>query len=373
MDIIESFTQALQGDLGQEIKENTIDRPYTYEDFKKWENYFKEKGLYKEIAEKKITEQNIPALCEFIYTLSQYFPSLSYYFLSKILFGILALKFSATEEQKEKYLDKLVEEDLFATFASKELEAGFELRKMQTVAREEANGWVISGGKEGVACTQESDLFLLLAKIALPAQEKNQFGLFLLEKNTPGITVHYSENKKSASSLRTATLTIDNLAVGEDQFLGSLQNNHEVFNQVLDLWNLLVAAQLLGITRSVFDQGLNHALEINRFGQRFMDAPYIQQQFAQYKIELEVTEQYFSAINLQTQPSTIQVTQLKFKAMEVSREIIDGVLGIFGSATLAPDHVLRNFKSVSESVKNIGETPDFHLKKISKQWKKIKS
>lgn len=370
MDLIESLTQALQGDLGQEIRKDTIDRPYTYEDFQKWENYFKEKGLYKDIAEKKMTEQNIPALCEFIYTLSQYFPSLSYYFLSKILFGILALKFSSTEKQKEKYLDKLVEDDLFATFASKELEAGFELRKMQTVARKEGDGWVINGGKEDVACTQESDLFLLLGKIELPSQEKNQFGLFLLEKNTPGITVHYSKSKKSASSLRTATLTIEDLAVGENQFLGSLQNNHEVFNQVLDLWNLLLAAQLLGTTRSVFDQGLNHALETNRFGQRFMDAPYIQQQFAQYKIELEVTEQYFSAINLQTQPSTIQVTQLKFKAMEVSHEIIDGVLGIFGLATLPTDHVLRNFKSVSESVKNMGETPDFHLRKISKQWKK---
>ncbi|WP_232219596.1 acyl-CoA dehydrogenase family protein [Carnobacterium pleistocenium] len=370
MAIIESFTQALQGDLGQKIKKDTIDRSYTYEDFQKWKNYFKEKGLFKEIAEKKMAEQNIPALCEFIYTLAQYFPSLSYYFLSKILFGILALKFSATEKQKEMYLDKLVEEDLFATFASKELEAGFELRRMQTVAIKEVDSWVINGGKEDVACTQESDLFLLLGKIKLSAQGNNQYGLFLLEKNMPGITVHYSKNKKSESSLRTGALTIENLVVGDAHFLGSLQNNHEVFNQVLDMWNLLLAAQLLGITRSVFDQGLNHALEINRFGQRFMDAPYIQQQFAQYKIELEVTENYFSFINLQTPPSTIQVTQLKFKAMEVSNEIIDGVLGIFGFATLPADHVLRNFKSISESVKNMGETPDFHLRKISKQWKK---
>lgn len=368
MDIIESFTQALRGDLGQEIRKNTIDRSYTHEDFKKWELYFKEKGLYKEIAEKEISEQNIPALCEFIYTLSQYFPSLAYYFLSIILFGILALKFSATEDQKEKYLDRLVKDSLFATFTSKELEAGFELRKMQTIARKEDYGWVINGGKEDVACTLESDLFLLLGKIEQSSAEKVQFGLFLLEKNTPGITAHYSENKKSASPIRTASLTFENLAVNEDQFLGSLQNKHEVFNRVLDLWNLMLAAQLLGITRSVFEQGLNHALEINRFGQRYMDAPYIQQQFAQYKIELDVTEQYFLTINSLTQHSTIQVTQLKYKAMEVSNEVIDGILGIFGSATLPPDHVLRNFKSIAESVKNIGEAPEFHLKKISKQW-----
>ena len=131
MDIIKSFTEALKGDLGQQIGKDTIDRPYTFEDFEKWKNYFKEKGLYKEIAEKEIAEQTIPTLCEFIYTLSQYFPTLAYYFLSKILFGILTLKFSTTEKQKEMYFDKLVEEELFATFASKELESGFELKRMK--------------------------------------------------------------------------------------------------------------------------------------------------------------------------------------------------------------------------------------------------
>ena len=127
MDSVKSCTEALKGDLGQQIAKDTIDRPYTSEDFKKWENYFKEKGLYKEIAKKEIAEETIPALGEFIYTLSQYFPTLACYFLSKILFGILTLKFSTTDRQKEMYLDKLVVGDLFATFASKELESGFEI------------------------------------------------------------------------------------------------------------------------------------------------------------------------------------------------------------------------------------------------------
>lgn len=371
MDIIKSFTEALKGDLGQQIGKDTIDRPYTFEDFEKWKNYFKEKGLYKEIAEKEIAEQTIPTLCEFIYTLSQYFPTLAYYFLSKILFGILTLKFSTTEKQKEMYFDKLVEEELFATFASKELESGFELKRMETIARKTENSWVINGVKEDVVCTQEADLFLMIGKIDVPFQEKNQYGLFLLEKNMPGIKVYYDESKKSESPLRTANFTIKNLTVGEDQFLGSLQNQYEVFNQVLDFWNLLLSALLLGITRAVFNQALEHALEMNRFGQRFMDAPYIQQQFAQYKTELEVTEHYFLFTIQQPQPSTIEVTQLKLKSMVVSDEIINGVLGIFGFATLPPDNVLRRYKSISEEVKYVGETPDFHLKKISKQWTKL--
>ena len=188
----------------------------------------------------------------------------------------------------------------------------------------------------------------MLGKIDIPFQEKNQYGLFLLEKNMPGITVNYDESKKSESPLCTATFMIENLTVGEDQFLGSLQNQYEVFNQVLDVWNLLLSALLLGITRAVFDQALEHALKTNRFGQRFMDAPYIQQQFAQYKTELEVTEHYFLFTIQQPQLSTIEVTQLKFKSMAVSEEIINGVLGVFGFATLPPDNVLRRYKSISE-------------------------
>lgn len=370
MDIIESCTQELKGDLGRQIEKDTIDGPYTSEDFQKWENYFKEKGLYKEIAEKEIAEQNIPALCEFIYTLSQYFSALAYYMLSKILFGILTLKFAGTEKQNELYLDKLVEGDLFATFASKELESGFEIKRMESIARKEGDSWVINGAKEAVVCTQDTDLFLMLGKIEFPFQEKRQYGLFLLEKDSPAINVSYNENVKTESPLRMANLTIEDMVVGEDQFLGSLQNQYDVFNEVLDLWNLFLSALLLGIARGAFDQGLNHALKTNRFGQRFMDAPYIQQQFAQYKIELEVTEHYFFHSIHQFQLSTIQVTQLKFKSMKVSDEIINGVLGVFGLATLPPDNALRRFKMMSESVKFVGETSDFHLKKISKEWAK---
>ena len=370
MDTFESFTQELKGKTGQRIKEDTIDRVHTLEDFKKWENYFKDRGLYKEIAEKEMSEQNIPALCDFIYTLAQSFPSLSYYFLSKFLFGIFTLKYYASQTQKAMYLDELIEEDFFATFASKELEAGFELKRMQTVAKKEGNYWIINGAKEDVACTENADLFLLLGKIEVPSEEKEQYGLFLLEKNMVGITSVYNKSKKSEHVLRTATLSIQNLRVEDEHFLGSLQNRYEVFNQVLDLWNLLLSAQLLGIARGSFEQALGHALETNRFGQRFMDAPYIQQQFARFKIELEVAEQYYLFTIHQKEFSTVQVTQLKYKAIEVSQEIINGVLDIFGFATLPPDNVLRRFKSVSESVKKIGETSDFHLKKISKEWKK---
>ncbi|WP_424650149.1 acyl-CoA dehydrogenase family protein [Carnobacterium jeotgali] len=373
VNIITSCTEDLKGYLGQEIAKDTIARPYTSEDFQKWKNYFKEKGLYKEIAEKEIAEETIPALCEFIYTLSQYFPTLACYFMSKILFGILTLKFSTTDRQKEMYLAKLVEGDLFATFASKELESGFELKRMQTVARKKEAGWVINGVKEDVVCTEDADLFLMLGKIDVSSQEKNQYGLFLLEKNMPGIMVNYDESKKSESPLRTATLTIKNLTVGENQFLGNLQNQYNVFNQVLDFWNLLLASMLLGSTRAVFDQGLEHTLEINRFGQRFMDAPYIRQQFAQYKTELEVTEHYFFFILQQAELQTIEVSQLKFKAMAVSEEIINGILGIFGFATLPPDNVLRRYKSISEAANSVGESSDFYLKKISKQWTKLPS
>lgn len=373
MDIFESLTQELKGEIGRKIKEDTIDRADTFEDFQKWEQYFKDKGLYKEIADKEMSEQNVPALGEFIYTLAQYYPSLSYYFISKFLFGIFTLKYYASKQQQDMYVDHLVEGDLFATFASKELEAGFELKRMQTVAKKEEDYWIINGAKEDVACTENADLFLLLGKIEVPLEEKEQYGIFLLQKNMPGITSSYTNSIKSETVLRTAALSIKNLQVGEEHFLGSLQNRYEVFDQVLDLWNLLVSAQLLGIARGSFEQALDHALKANRFGQRFMDAPYIQQQFARFKTELEVAEQYFLFIIHQESSTSVQVTQLKYKTMEVSKEILNGVLNIFGYATLPPDNVLRRFKSASESVKCIGETSDYHLKKISKQWRKNES
>lgn len=373
MDIFESLTQELKGEIGRKIKEDTIDRADTFEDFQKWEQYFKDKGLYKEIADKEMSEQNVPALGEFIYTLAQYYPSLSYYFVSKFLFGIFTLKYYASKQQQDMYVDHLVEGDLFATFASKELEAGFELKRMQTVAKKEEDYWIINGAKEDVACTENADLFLLLGKIEVPLEEKEQYGIFLLQKNMLGITSSYTNSIKSETVLRTAALSIKNLQVGEEHFLGSLQNRYEVFDQVLDLWNLLVSAQLLGIARGSFEQALDHALKANRFGQRFMDAPYIQQQFARFKTELEVAEQYFLFIIHQESSTSVQVTQLKYKTMEVSKEILNGVLNIFGYATLPPDNVLRRFKSASESVKYIGETSEYHLKKISKQWRKNES
>ncbi len=96
-----------------------------------------------------------------------------------------------SEAQKAAYIPKILAGRLHVSIAYSEPQAGTDLASLQTTARRVEGGdhYVISGQKQWISLADHADLLWLAARTGEPGSRHRGISLFLLEMDTPGITL----------------------------------------------------------------------------------------------------------------------------------------------------------------------------------------
>jgi len=105
-----------------------------------------------------------------------------------------------TEEQKKKYLPKLVTGEIVGAIAMTEPGAGSDLQGIKTTAVKNGAGYVINGSKTFITNGQHADVVITFTKTDPKAGAKGTT-LFLVDADTPGfslaLTLDYVRNRKA--------------------------------------------------------------------------------------------------------------------------------------------------------------------------------
>ena len=80
------------------------------------------------------------------------------------IFGPNVLVKYGTDEQKRKFLPKIISGDLMTSFGVTEPDAGLDTTNIKTFARKDGNDYVITGRKIWNSCAQQADRILLLTR-----------------------------------------------------------------------------------------------------------------------------------------------------------------------------------------------------------------
>lgn len=160
--------------------------------------------------------------------------------------GLDPIRVGGTEEQKERWVRKVAEEDLLVAYAATEAEAGSDLGSLQTKAEKvfdngEHTGYRISGSKQWISNGSIADLYLVLAIV-----EKG-VSWFIIPGGSEGLSVGIPEDKHGIRAADTASFTMDDVYVPKDHLVGEeeglgLSQAQEVFGYT----RLMVAAFGLG-------------------------------------------------------------------------------------------------------------------------------
>lgn len=130
-----------------------------------------------------------------------------------------------SSNQKQEYLPELIKGNIVGCFGLTESEAGSDPSSMKTTYIEKKDHYVINGSKNWITNAPIADIFLIWA-----LNEKRDINLFLLPKDTKGLSTSLIKNKTSLKISPTGQVILDNLKIPKDYLVPHTKGWKSVFS-----------------------------------------------------------------------------------------------------------------------------------------------
>ena len=191
--------------------------------------------------------------------------------------GTLPLINFGTPAQIDRYLDRCMRGELMAAFALTEPEAGSDAMNIRTTAVLDPEGthYVVNGSKQWITNAGWADLFILFAKVDGAA-----FSAFLLERDTPGVTVGPHERLLGLQGSSVCAMQLDDVAIPVDNLLGEVGQGHRVALCTLNVGRMKMGANCAGSAKKVLATTTRYAAERRQFGRPIAEFGLIQRKLA---------------------------------------------------------------------------------------------
>ncbi len=171
-----------------------------------------------------------------------------------------------TEEQKEKYLPKLVSGEIVGAYALTEPGAGSDAANLKLTAKKEGDVWVLNGTKLFITQGTEADVIIVFARTGDPKERHRTITAFIVEKNMKGFRVGSKLEVMGIRGTGTAELVFDNVEVPEENILGQLNGGFKIAMELLNVGRLSVAAISVGLSQGALEESIRYSTERKAFG-----------------------------------------------------------------------------------------------------------
>jgi alkylation response protein AidB-like acyl-CoA dehydrogenase len=236
-----------------------------------------------------------------------------------------------TDEQRSRFVPPLARGETLGAFALTEPEAGSDAGSLRTAAREDGDGWRISGSKQWITNGSHAGTFLLFARTDPDTPGPKGVSAFVLDADHVRIT--REEEKLGLNSSVTSDLVVEDAHVGRDRLLHEEGKGFEVAMTTLDGGRIGIAAQALGIAQAAYDAARAYALERRQFGKRIGDFQAIQWKLADMATEIDAARLlvYRAAwLREQGRPHGEEGAKAKLFASETARRQTGEAIQILG-------------------------------------------
>jgi isovaleryl-CoA dehydrogenase len=182
---------------------------------------------------------------------------------------------NGTEEQKRKYLPKLISGEHVGALAMSEPGAGSDVISMKLKAEDKGGYYLLNGSKMWITNGPDADTLVVYAKTE-PQMGARGVTAFLIEKGMAGFSVAQKLDKLGMRGSHTGELVFENVEVPAQNMLGGLNNGAKVLMSGLDYERAVLTGGPLGIMQSVMDSVVPYIHDRKQFGQSIGEFQLIQ-------------------------------------------------------------------------------------------------
>ncbi|OAP70611.1 MULTISPECIES: isovaleryl-CoA dehydrogenase [Psychrobacter] len=185
------------------------------------------------------------------------------------------IKRNGSEEQKQKYLPKLISGEFIGALAMSEPGAGSDVVSMKLKAEEKGGHYVLNGSKMWITNGPDADVMVVYAKTN-PELGAKGMTAFIVEKGMKGFGTAQKLDKLGMRGSHTGEMTFDNVEVPKENILGGVGEGVKVLMSGLDYERAVLAAGPIGIMQAVMDNVVPYIHDRKQFGQAIGEFQLIQ-------------------------------------------------------------------------------------------------
>lgn len=249
------------------------------------------------------------------------------------------------EEQKKKWLPKLATGEWIGAWGLTEANTGSDAMRMQCVAKQDGDYWVINGAKNWITHGITGDVAVVLVRTGELLDSKG-ITAFVVERGTPGFKGGKKENKLGMRASETAEMIFEDCRVHKDNVLGNVGEGFIQAMKVLDGGRISIASLSLGIAKGAYEAALKYSKERQQFGQPISQFQGIAFKLADMATRIEAAELLtFQAADLKMKhkPMTKESAMAKYYASEVAVWASTEAVQIFGGYGYTKDFPVEKF------------------------------
>jgi acyl-CoA dehydrogenase len=239
-----------------------------------------------------------------------------------------------TDEQKRRWLPKMVTGELVGAIAMSEPGTGSDLQGVRTTARRSGNGYVLNGSKTFITNGQHANLIVVVAKTDTSAGAKGVSLMVVETDNAPGFRRGRKLKKLGLDAADTSELFFDDVKLPAESLLGTEEG--QGFAQLMrDLprERLIVAVHAQAMIERALGLTIEYVKQRQAFGKKIIEFQNTQFVLAECKSEATIArvfhdhciERYLAA-NL----DTVTASMAKYWLTDLQGKIIDRCLQLFG-------------------------------------------
>ncbi|MFD1186914.1 acyl-CoA dehydrogenase family protein [Pontibacter rugosus] len=176
--------------------------------------------------------------------------------------GTLPILYFGTEEQKSKYVPKLVSGEWMSAYCLTEPGSGSDAlaAKSKAVLNDAGTHYILNGQKMWITNAGFADVFVVFAQI-----DGDKFTGFIVERGFKGVSLGNEEHKMGIKGSSTRQVFFEDCEVPKENVLGEIGKGHLIAFNILNIGRIKLGAATLGASKSVASLSVKYANERQQF------------------------------------------------------------------------------------------------------------
>ncbi len=249
-----------------------------------------------------------------------------------------------TEEQKQRYLPRMVSEWV-GSYCLSEAGSGSDAFALKCRADKRGDKWVLNGNKLWITNAKEAHVFLIIANTDF---SKGYRGItaFIVERGAAGFEIGKKEDKLGIRASSTCELIFEDCEIPEENVLGEIGKGYKIAIETLNEGRIGIGAQMIGLAQGAFDYAMGYMLEREQFGKRLADFQGMQFQYATVRTEIEAARlMVYNAARLKDggHPFVQEAAMAKLFASEVAERASSMCVEFLGGVGFTKEYPAEKF------------------------------
>jgi alkylation response protein AidB-like acyl-CoA dehydrogenase len=273
-----------------------------------------------------------------------------------------------SEEQKLKYLPKMVSGECITAIAMTEPGTGSDLQSIRTTAKKDGNHYIISGSKTYITNGQNCDLVIVVAKTD-PTLGAKGTSLILVDADTAGFKRGRNLDKVGQHSADTSELFFEDVRVPMTNCLGEEGMGFIYLMSQLPQERLSIAVSAQGAAQRAFDEAVAFTKDRKAFGKTVFDFQNTKFTLADMKSQLQVGWAHLDWAlkrHLDGKLTTAEASAAKQWHTDMQGRVIDMALQLHGGAGYMNEYMVARLWRDARVTRIFGGTNEIMKEVVSR-------